>query len=66
MMDVQVKYDSTHAQSQTLQTTLNESIQSNKLLSEKLDKVNKQTIELESRVTSLQNEAGLKVSKSGY
>ena len=62
LMDVQAKYDSTHAQSQTLQTTLDESIHSNKMLSEKLDKVNKQITKLESRVTHLQNEAEIKVS----
>jgi len=60
LMGVQVKYDSTHAQRQTLQTTLDESKQSNKLLVDKLNKVNKKIIGLESRVNSLQNEAGLK------
>ena len=62
LMEVQVKYDSTHAQRQTLQTTLDESKQSNKLLVDKLGKVNKQIIQLESHVNSLQNEGGLKVS----
>lgn len=62
LLDVQMKFDSTHAQNQTLQSKLDESIQANKLLSEKLDKVNKQISLLESRVSSLQNEADVKVN----
>ena len=62
LMGVQTKFDSAHAQCQTLQISLDESNKVNRQLSKSLDVMTQNIRQLEARVNSLQNEAGVKVS----
>ena len=62
LMVVQTKFDSTHAQCQSLQKSLDESDKTKREMSEHLKKMKKHFSQLEDDVTDLQNEARVKVS----